>query len=314
MNPRLKIAIIGSGAIGIFYGAALARAGHDVHFLLRGDLAHVRQHGLRITAPVPEFSHHLHPVNAHATTAEIGPCDLVVVALKTTANDQFPALLPPLDAPGRTVFITLQNGMGNVEALARLFGASHVLAGLCFVCVSRVAPGVVENYQLGRIQFAEATGPALERTREIAALFNASGAVCKAVDSLERALWFKLCWNIPFNGLAIAGGGITTDLIAASPTLRQLATDLMREVATAAAAYGVAISDEHVLAQVSGLREIGAYIPSSLADYLAGRPVEVEAIWGEPLRRGLARNVQMARLECLYALIKHLVTNPLPKK
>jgi 2-dehydropantoate 2-reductase len=303
-NKKYKIAVVGSGAIGAFYGAALAKAGHDVHFLLRGDLDVVRQHGFRITTP--ETSYTLHPVQAHARTEEIGACDFVIVALKSTANSHLAQMLPPLDTLGHTVFITLQNGMGNVESLASMFGAERVVAGLCFVCVNRVAAGVIENYQLGRVQFAEAAGPARARTHEIAEMFSTSGAVCKAVDSLIRALWFKLCWNVPFNGLAIVGGGITTDLIVASPPLKNLATDLMREVAAAAAKDGVEISEKYIVAQIAGIESIGAYRPSSLIDYLAGRPVEVEAIWGEPLRRGTANGVKMDRLAFLCELLRHL--------
>jgi 2-dehydropantoate 2-reductase len=303
-NKKYKIAVVGSGAIGAFYGTALAKAGHDVHFLLRGDLETVRQRGFHITTP--ETSYVLHPVNAHADTSEIGACDIVLIALKTTANGKLPQMLPPLDAPGHTVFVTLQNGMGNVEALTRLFGAERVIAGLCFVCVNRVAAGVIENYQLGRVQFAEASGPAQARTHEIAEMFNASGAICKAVDSLARALWFKLCWNIPFNGLAIAGGGITTDAIVASPPLRKLVMELMREVSAAAAKEDVEISEKFIATQIESIAEMGAYKPSSLIDFLAGHPVEVEAIFGEPLRRGQANGVEMGKLSCLYLLLQHL--------
>jgi 2-dehydropantoate 2-reductase len=307
-KSKLKIAVVGSGAIGIFYGAALARAGHEVHFLLRSDLDAVRKHGFRITAPTPETSYHLSPVLAHATSAEIGPCDLVIVALKTTANSTLEQLLPPLDSSSHTVFVTLQNGMGNVEPLSRMFGAERVVAGLCFVCVNRVAPGVVENYHLGHVQFAEVSGPARARTHEIAEMFNTSGATCKAMDSFARALWVKLSWNIPLNGLAIAAGGITTDVIAHSPALSNLALGLMREVAAAAALDGVTISEKHILSQIENLPEIGAYKPSSLIDYLAGRPVEIEAIWGEPLRWARAKGLEMGRLACLYELLRHLCT------
>ena len=303
-NQKLKIAIVGSGAIGIFYGAALAKAGHDVHFLLRSDFDAVRQRGFRVTTPTDSYD--VHPVQAHATTEEIGVCDIVIIALKSTANATLASLLPPLDSPERTVFITLQNGMGNVELLSRMFGAERVVAGLCFVCVNRVAAGVIENYHLGYVQFAEAAGPARARTHAIAEMFCASGAICKAVDSLARALWSKLCWNIPFNGLAIAGGGITTDLILASPPLRNLAAELMRELVAAAAKEGVEIPERHITAQMDRTAEMGAYRPSSLIDYLDGRPVEVEAIWGEPLRCGQANGVEMGRLACLYGLLCHL--------
>jgi 2-dehydropantoate 2-reductase len=126
------------------------------------------------------------------------------------------------------------------------------------------------------------------------------------VDSLERALWLKLCWNIPFNALSILGGGITTDRIIASPPLRELAETLMREVVSAAVAHDVELSEKHIAVQIATVATLGAYKPSSLIDYLAGRPLEVDSIWGEPLRRARAKNIPMPALVCVHALLRHL--------
>ncbi|MDR2982962.1 MAG: 2-dehydropantoate 2-reductase [Puniceicoccales bacterium] len=302
---KLKIAVVGTGAIGAYYGSLLAQAGHEVHFLLRSDYEAVKANGYHVQTPKAKF--HLHPVNAHNNTADIGPCDLVVIALKTTANAIFPEILPPLNSPGKTVFLTLQNGMGNVEKLGELFGLENVVAGLCFVCVNRTAPGVIENYMPGYIQIAEASGTARERTQALAKILQDSGTECKVSDSLERALWCKLCWNVPFNGIAIAAGGITTDKIMQSPPLRILAEKLMRELQAAAAAYGVSISEKFIEGQFTVTDGMGPYKPSSLIDYWEKRPVEVESIWGEPLRRGLAKGIPMGNLDCLYHLLDHLV-------
>lgn len=302
---KLKVAVIGAGAIGAYYGALLARQGHEVHFLLRSDFDAVRTHGFQITTPAESFR--IHPVRAHLETTTIGSCDLVLIALKTTANHLFPQLLPPLFAKGRTLVLTLQNGMGNVEAISRICGVESVLAGLCFVCVNRTQPGVIENFLPGSIQLAEGTGPLQPRTRELADIFQASGITCGLEDSLEKALWFKLCWNVPFNGIAIAAGSITVDKIIASMPLRALNEALMRELQEAAALHGVSIPESHLRAQFKANENMGAYRPSSLIDYLEGRPVEIESIWGEPLRRGQAKGLPMGHLSFLYHLIFHLV-------
>ena len=120
-----KIAIVGAGAVGGYYGAQLARAECEVNFLLRRDLAPVRAHGLRVRQP-PAGDFTLAPVRAFATTAEIGPVDLVVIGLKATANDALPQLLPPLLGE-RTAILLLQNGLGGDEFLARQFGAARVI-------------------------------------------------------------------------------------------------------------------------------------------------------------------------------------------
>lgn len=302
----MKIAVIGAGAVGAWYAARLALAGHETHFVLRSDFETVRAGGYTLRDHAGE--QRLYPVNTHRDATTVGACDLVVIGLKTTANDKFAALVTPLVGPDTTL-LTLQNGMGNAEALGELFGIRNVMAGLCFVCLNRTAPGVIENYHPGKIAFGEGEGPSRERTRRIAGAFFDAGVVVETADSLEDILWKKLCWNIPFNGLAIAGGGITTDKILTSPELTTTAGALMREIQTAARARGFEIPDDFLEHQFTVTREMDAYKPSSLIDYLAGRPVEVDSIWGYPLRRARAAGVAMPELTKLYAQLKTLCQN-----
>ncbi|MGA2051766.1 MAG: 2-dehydropantoate 2-reductase, partial [Opitutales bacterium] len=289
----MKIAIVGAGAVGGYYGARLARAGDEVHFLLRSDHAIVRDHGWRITDH--EGTWRVHPARAHERPETIGPCDLVVITAKATANSALPPLLRPLLGPA-TLVLTLQNGLGNVEFHAATSGPERMLGGLCFVCINRTAPGVIEKYIEGSIRLGEMHGPARERTRAVAARFARAGIDCQAVDSLPEILWRKLVWNIPFNGLTIAAGGVTTDIIVRHPALLELARQLMREVQTGAAALGIPIPDDFLQKQIDVTLPMGPYKPSSLIDYLARREVEVEAIWGEPARRARAAGAPLPRL------------------
>jgi len=297
----MKIAIVGSGAVGGYYGARLARAGEEVHFLLRADYAAVRERGWRITDQDGTWM--LHPALAHDRAADIGPCDCVIVAAKSAANPALPPLVRPLLGEN-TMLLALQNGLGNVEFHAAYAGAERVLGGLAFVCINRVAPGVIEKYIAGSIRLGEFSGPARERTRDLAARFMRAGVDCAAVDSLAEAQWRKLVWNVPFNGLAIAAGGVTTDVILARPELREQAWQLMREVRAGAKALGIEIPESFLHRQIEATAPMGAYKPSSLVDFLAGREVEVEAIWGEPARRARAAGVVLPRLEELYASLQ----------
>ena len=286
----------------------LAAVGHDVHFLMRADLATVRANGLTLrSAQAPTI--HLPQVNAHGDTASIGPVDLVIVALKTTSNEVLPSLLPPLLHEG-TMLITLQNGMGNEAFLAERFGAERVLGALCFVCLNRVAPGVIEHYGHGTISVGELIGPAQARTRAIADALKDAGLEAKVVDNLLEERWRKLLWNIPFNGLCIAAGGVTTADILADEGLSRLVRALMDEVLAIAAAQGYAIPRAYADFQVERTPPMGAYKPSSLLDWQAGLPVEVESIWGEPYRIGRASGVNAGRLETLYVLLKKLTAIP----
>ena len=297
----MKIAIVGTGALGGWYAGLLAEAGHEVHCLARSDHEVINRDGLTLRNKGTQRV--VRVASATPEAASIGPCDLVVVTLKSTSNDALPRLLGPLLGPA-TLVITLQNGMGNVEALARLLPAERIVAGLCFVCINRLAPAVIDTTLAGYVRMAAAIGPINPTVERCVAIFAAAGVDCQAEASLEAVLWKKLCWNIPFNGLAIAGGSITTDLILADPSLNDRAYRLMKEVQAAAAARGHGFEDTHIKRQFVVTVGMGPYRPSSLIDFVEGRDVEVEGIWGEPLRRGLAAGVAMPETQRLVHDIK----------
>ena len=297
----MKVAIVGTGAIGGWYAGLLAEAGHEVHCLARSDFEVIQSHGLTIRNKGSERVVRVASATPDATS--IGPCDLVVVTIKSTSNKALPALVTPLLGPS-TVVVTLQNGMGNVEALTQLLPVERVVAGLCFVCINRLAPAVIDTTLAGYVRMAAATGPINPAVETAVATFAGAGVDCQAEASLESVLWKKLCWNIPFNGLSIAGGSITTDLILADPALNERAFLLMKEVQAAAVARGHGFEDTHIKRQFVVTVGMGPYRPSSLIDFVEGRDVEVEGIWGEPLRRGLAAGVKMPETEKLVAEIK----------
>ena len=297
----MKIGIVGTGALGGWYAALLAEAGHEVHCLARSDSEIIQKNGLTIRNRAQEKM--VRVASASPNAASIGPCDLIVVTIKSTSNHALPALVTPLLGPS-TIVVTLQNGMGNVEALAKLLPVERVVAGLCFVCINRLAPAVIDTTLAGYVRMAAATGPISAAVETCVATFAAAGVDCQAEASLESVLWKKLCWNIPFNGLSIAGGSIPTDLILANPALNERAYVLMKEVQAAAVARGHGFEDAHIKRQFVVTVGMGPYRPSSLIDFVEGREVEVEGIWGEPLRRGLAAGVKMPETEKLVAEIK----------
>ena len=292
----MKIAIVGTGALGGWYAGLLAEAGHAVHCLARSDYEKINRDGLTLRNKGTQRI--VRVASAAPEASAIGPCDLVVVTLKSTSNDALPGLLGPLLGPA-TLVVTLQNGMGNVEAFQAVVPLARVVAVLCFVCINRVEQGVVSNTHAGYVRMAAAEGPINPAVTQCVEAFKAAGVDCRAEDSLEAVLWKKLCWNIPFNGLAIAAGGITTDLIVADPVLKARARRLMEEVRVAAALRGHVVTEKHLQAQFDVTEGMGPYRPSSLIDYLEGREVEVSGIWAEPLRRGLAAGAQMPELALL---------------
>ena len=287
--------------MGSYYGARLAQAGEDVIFLLRADYEHVKEHGLEVRSVAGDF--HLDDVQCARSSAEIGPVDLVIVAWKTTSNAMALEVISPL--LGRdTAILTLQNGLGNCEHLAELFGAEMVMAGLCFVCINRLSPGVISHTASGLIRIGEFVGGKSARLEKVAEVFSAAHFPCDAVDSLEKALWMKLVWNVPFNGLAIAEGGVDTAVLLHERGLESKVRAIMAEVIDVAAALGHVIPQSVIDHQVEITLPMGAYRPSSMIDFVEGRPVEFEAIWGIPLATAHRLGISVPEMEELADRIK----------
>src|SRR3989440_3115864 len=299
----MKIGVVGTGAIGSFYGGKLAHGGRDVHFLLKSGFEKVKRSGIHIRGKKENF--HVARVQGYKTAAAIGPCDLVLIALKATNNETLLQLIPPL-LHQRTILLTLQNGLGNEDFLAQHFGADRVMGGLCFICLNRISPGLIEHLDYGHLTIGEFIGSPKSRTRALAREFKQSSVVCRVVDNLMEERWGKLVWNIPFNGLTIAAGGITTEDILRDDSLHSEALALMNEVIEGANSCGYNLPREIACEHMKRTETMGAYKPSTLLDFKAGRALEVEAIWGEPLRRAQVNGTAMPRLEQLYALLKSL--------
>lgn len=317
----MKVAVVGCGAVGSYYGAMLWRAGHAVHFLLRSDLAHVRGAGVRIFSPAGDFIAHPHTAEV---PAEIGACDLVLVALKTTANDQLPILLPPLLRP-ETWVLTLQNGLGNEAQLAAVRGPNRLLGGLCFVCLNRVAPGEIRHLAHGNIVLGEYRRPPSRFTRELADQWRAAGVECRVAEDLERAHWEKLIWNVPFNGLGVAGvvgydnllagrvppgmnrrRTLPTDELLGDGRWERLVRELMAEVIATAHAVGYPLSAALVEQMVERTRCMGAYKASTLLDFERGAALELDSLFLQPLRCAQGAGVAVPRLAALGVVLREL--------
>lgn len=299
-----RIAIIGTGALGCYYGARLVKAGEDVHFLGRSGRAALTARGLKIKTPTERIN--LRKIQVYGSPAEIGPCDLVILATKATANVALKTILPPLLGP-ETVVLTLQNGLGVEEPVAEIAGPGRVVGAICYIGCMRSAPGVVSCSFPGLMTIGKFGKPAGDRTNAIAALWRRAGVKCTALDNLEAQRWHKLVWNVPFNGLAIVTGGVTTDVLLADEGMRMLARRLMEEIVEAAAKFGHEIPRSFIDLQFERTAKMGDYRPSSLIDFEEGRDVEIEEIWGEPVRRAKSVGVPVPRMEMLYWLIKERI-------
>lgn len=302
--------MIGAGALGGYYGGRLAHAGNDVHFLMRGDYEAVRARGLKVESVRGDF--HIHPP-AWPSAAAMGRCDLLLIGLKTIHNDALAELLAPTAGPG-TVVLSLQNGLGSEEQIAAALAAAEhagepaeaIVGGTAFLCSVRVGPGEIRHTDHGHVAIAEFRGGARKRTEAIAEMMRRADIPCEVHDSLARIRWRKLLWNVPFNGLGPAAAGAHAQAVLEDADLLAAARGLMHEVIAAARADDVALDPGLVEKMIESSRSMGPYKSSMQLDWEAGRPLEVESILGEPLRRARRAGIETPRLEMLYAIVRRI--------
>lgn len=304
MNGRPVIAVIGAGALGGYYGARLAQHGHDVHLHMRSDATTVRRDGMRIQSRDGDFVLAPQQVRVYEDPAAMPAADLVLLTLKTTANDRLGALVAPV-LKSDTAILTLQNGLGNEQRLAGLFGEQRVLGGIAFVCINRTGPGRISHMDHGLIRLGEYRGGPSERAQWLAELFSAANVPCSVLDNLAAGRWEKLIWNVPFNGLG-ALLDYSTDLLL--DRAAELVQRLMREVIDAAAALEIDFDPTIIEEKMRHTLSMGAYKTSMQIDRQMHRPMEIEAIIGNPLSEASRQGVTTPALEMLYSLL--LAVNP----
>lgn len=300
-------AILGTGALGGFYGAKLQKAGLNVHFLLRSDYEHVSKHGLVVESVDGDFT--LGQVNAYCDVEKMPRCDVVIVALKTTQNYVLPKLLPHIVKDDGVVLV-LQNGLGVEAEVAQIVGSDKVIGGLCFLCSNKVGPGHIRHLDYGQITLGEyaadyyAAG-ITERMRQIGEDFESAGILIELTEDLLLGRWKKLVWNIPYNGLSVILNATTAELMAMVHT-HKLVEQLMYEVLTGAKNSGRIIPDSFIQTMLDYTVKMKPYRTSMKIDYDEHRPLEVEAIFGNPLRMAQAAGVNLPQISCLYRQLKFL--------
>jgi len=291
-------AIIGAGALGCYYGSRLEVAGCGVHYLMRSDFDYVAEHGLRAESMHGEVV--IDRPRVYRDIADMPRCDVVVVAMKSTGNSALPALLlPALKVDG--LVLVLQNGLGVERQAAEVVGAERVVGGLCFLCSNRIGPGHIRQTRVDRLKLGEyATRGVSERMRAIGADFERGNVAVSLSENLDLARWQKLVWNVPYNGLCAVLDCDTT-LIMGNPATASLAVDLMHEVVGAAKAVGGHVIDQaFVQKMLDDTAGMNAYLPSMQIDRQEGRPMEVEAIHGEPVRAAEAAGYPVPKMRMLY--------------
>lgn len=307
MEKTMNFAIIGTGAVGGYYGGLLCRHGFEVHFLLRGDYVHVQEKGLTIDSKDGGFR--LKQVNAYCRASDMPRCDVVIVALKTTANDRLAGILPHVVKPGGVV-VALQNGLGVEKAIRNIVPDATVIGGLCFLCSNKIGPGHIHHLDFGSVRLGRyrADGAAAGITtelRQVADAFSAAGISVDLAEDLALARWQKLVWNMAFNGVTVVLNA-TTDQLMADPSALELVRGIMKEVVAGAKACGHLLDENFIETMIAATKNMVAYRPSMMLDFEAGRELEVEEIYRLPIATAAAAGVSMPRAETIARQLEFL--------
>jgi 2-dehydropantoate 2-reductase len=298
----MKYGIIGTGAIGGYYGAKLAHAGQEVHFLLHSDYEYVKQHGLQVDSCDGSF--HLDDVNAYQRPEDMPVCDVVLVCLKSVNNSKLLALLPPL-LHDRTLVVLIQNGIGVEEDVQKMFPDVQLAAGLAFICSAKTQPGIVSHQCYGSINLADYSCRDEALIQAVVDEFREAGIETGLVEYHE-ARWKKAVWNMPFNGMTVALH-TQTDLLLKNKSTRQLIREQMMEVVTTAQHLGVKNLDESFVDKMIEMTDaMIPYSPSMRLDYDFHRPMEIYYIYSRPLEIAREAGCRMSKLEMLEAELRFL--------
>jgi 2-dehydropantoate 2-reductase len=306
-NTKRSYAVIGVGAVGGLYGARLQNAGHEVHYLLHNDYEHVREHGLEVKSFEGDIL--LPKVNAYSRAEDIPDCDVIIIALKTTQNHLLQNILSKM-IKGNEIILLMQNGLGAEEELHEMFQENIIVGGLCFLCCNKIGPGVIHHQDFGHVHIGEYrpnNEPAgiTETLKAVESDLAGSGTKVQSLDDLLSARWHKLVWNVPFNGMTVVRN-CTTDKLMANKATYSMAKDLMLEVVKGAAAFGRDIEMAFVEQMLEYTQSMTPYKPSMMLDYENGKPMELEAIYGNPVRAAADKGVELHATKELYDKLRVL--------
>lgn len=297
----MKIAVIGAGAVGSYFGAKLARAGFDVAFISRGETLRVlREKGLHIKSFQGDFE--LPSVRATDNAAEVGPVDLVLFCVKS--YDTGSALQQALPMIGdRTTVLSLQNGVDNPEKIATLIGPEKVLAAVVSIGAEMEGPGVMRHTSMGRIEFGRVDGQVTEQVRAVEEIFKRAEVDIRISDNILKAQWKKLLWNAAFNPVSVLTDATVGQMLECPQTL-ELLKQMMTESSAVAEKLGIAIEPDFIEKNLKLHPSLKEFKTSMLQDYLKGKRIELAAIGGIVPEKGRSLGVDTPVSGAVYALLK----------
>ena len=301
----MRIAAMGAGGVGGYFGARLQQAGHEVVYFARGKhLAALKEKGLTLKSPLGAAQL---PVNVYADPKETPPVDVVMFAVKLWDTESAAEQLRPIVA-GHTVVIPFQNGVESIERLRKIFGAEQVLGGSAYIATRIAAPGVIEHIgQMAGLEF----GPLMPSQRAAAAAFHAAcqsaGINAKLADDIQRVIWQKFIFLVAVSGCT-ASARVPLGVVRADPDLRWMFEQAMRETYRLARARGVDVPQDYVGGRMAFLDTLPAEMRASMAhDLEAGNRLEAPWLCGAVAKMSAQANIDAPVNRAIYAALKPFV-------
>lgn len=298
----MRIAVMGAGSTGGYFGGMLARAGNEVSLIARGaHLEAIKSNGLRVVRDDEEFTV---PCQASDDPSDVGPVDLALLCVKTYQSEIAVPLMKPLVGPNTTV-LCLQNGVDSYLAAANVLGASTVLPGAAFIEAGMPGPGVVrQTGSLVRIILGESDSVETERCPSIRDIFNDAGVPAEIAPDIRAGLWGKFLFIATMAGVTSVARATLADLMP-NPHWRKVVLGCLAEIDSVGRASGVKLPTNIVADTVSYIEEHLVDLQASMhTDLLAGRPLELEALNGAVVRAGKDAGVATPINDVIYAMLK----------
>ncbi len=291
----MKYTVIGTGAIGGYYGGKLARAGLEVNFLARSDYEHIKQKGLQIDSVYGDF--HLNNVNVFSSAGEMPETDAVIISLKTTSNRELKNIISPLVKAG-TAILVLQNGLGMEEEIQKDFPDAAVIGGMCFICSQKRGHGHIVHMDEGSVNFSPLNEKHSVLMKNIIDDFEKAEIKASYTENLKSARWGKLLWNIPFNGLSVVLNANTSEIMN-SEYATSIARMILEEVMEGAEACGCTLHPDSPERILKFTRKMVPYDPSMKLDFDSRRELEIEYIYRNPIKEAEKHGVKLPLIKML---------------
>lgn len=299
----MRISVIGTGGVGGYYGMMMANAGHEVHFLLRSDYDYVKKFGLRLHSSVHQ-NISIPKVNAYREASEMPETDIIFVSLKTTMNrDILPAILNQLET-SQSLVVLIQNGLGMEEELSKRLPFLQIAGGVALIGSHKSKNGVINHQDYGSLDIGNYNVREPKRLEIL--VDQLRGAEISSDNGVLDVLrWKKLVWNLAFNGLSVVLNK-TTDQIIANKNYLDRCQVIMKEVISAAHACDIAIPIDFDSQMIEFTKKMRPYTPSMKHDFDNGKPLELEYLYENPLKRSYENGYEMSETKALYQELRGL--------